>query len=270
MQAAKTPQSEPRSSQERVVDIVMNEDEINWKDMIYKLVREDGMDPWNINITHLSERFLKLLESLKRADFRIGGKVILASSLLLKIKSDRLMLDDLQNLDDLLNDVQEPEGEEELPDGDEQSFEFEQSNLDKFLNDEKKIVPRTPQPRERKVSVFDLVEALEQALETDEKKRQQVLRQQQENQGYDEEKGEGKSFDLTEKTETVRKSLKKMFTKKTSRIYFTDLLPSQKSQDMIFTFIPLLHMENQQKVYLDQNEHFGPIEVKVNNKKLLD
>ncbi|MGM5481500.1 MAG: segregation/condensation protein A [Nanobdellota archaeon] len=265
MQAAENQGMEPQTSQERVVNIVLNEDDLNWRDLIYKLVQEEGMDPWNIDVSKLAARFLKMMETLKEADFRIGGKVVLASSLLLKIKSDRLLLDDIQNLDNLINDVQEPD--EDLLDESE-AFEFEQSNLDQFLNDEKKIVPRTPQPRERKVSVFDLVDALEQALETDVKRKQQVLRRnQQEEQTFETPK---KTFDLSEKMQTMHKTLKKMFMKRTTRVYFNDLLPSQEKLDTVFTFIPLLHMENQRKIDLQQEEHFGPIEVHMHNRKLLD
>ncbi|MFP4118787.1 MAG: segregation/condensation protein A [Candidatus Woesearchaeota archaeon] len=266
IQAAENKGMKPDQSQERVVSIVLNEDELNWKDMIYRLVQEEGMDPWNIDVSRLAARFLKMMESLKEADFRIGGKVVLASSLLLKIKSDRLLLDDLQNLDRLINDVQEPEEDELLDEGG--SFEFEQSNLDQFLNEEKKIVPRTPQPRERKVSVFDLVDALEQALDSDVKKRQQVLRRDQQEETTME--APKKTFDLGEKMQSMQKTLKKMLLKKTSKIYFNDLLPSEEKQDAVFTFLPLLHMENQRKIDMQQEEHFGPIQVLMHNRKLLD
>ncbi|MFW5865657.1 MAG: segregation/condensation protein A [Nanoarchaeota archaeon] len=264
MQAAK--QQGIKSSHERVVDIVLHENDLDWKDMMYNLVQEEGMDPWDINVTKLSTRFLDLMNTLKEADFRIGGKIVLAASLLLKIKSDRLLIDDLKNLDNLINGVTGDETEELLDDGD--FFEFEQSDLDKFLNDGNKIVPRTPQPRERKVSVFDLVDALEQALESDGKRKQQILRNARPQQ--EQMQAPKKTFDLNEKMQTLQKSLKKMFLKKTTKVYFTDLLSSKEKQDQVFTFLPLLHLENQRKIELLQENHFGPIEVNINNRKLLD
>lgn len=44
-------------------------------------------------------------------------------------------------------------------------------------------------------------------------------------------------------------------------------MPSQKKEDKIFTFIPLLHLTNQRKVNLEQKEHFGEIEIMLNTKK---
>jgi len=50
---------------------------------------------------------------------------------------------------------------------------------------------------------------------------------------------------------------------------FTKLVPSEKKEDKIYTFIPLLHLDNQEKVNLMQKEHFGEIEIEMlENKKL--
>ena len=152
------PSAEPVSSHERVMDIVLRQDDLVWKDLIYDLVRQEHMNPWDIDVSLLAEKFLEMLSKLKEMDFRVSGKMVLASSLLLKIKSDRLLLDDIANLDNLINGPAEEFLEED-------PFEFEQAELQQFFAQEHRLVPRTPQPRERKVSVDDLVNALEQALE---------------------------------------------------------------------------------------------------------
>ena len=126
--------SNGKSSHERVFDIILKEDELNWKELIYDLVRKENMDPWDINISHLAERFLVMLRDFKETDFRISGKMVLTSSLLLKIKSDRLLMDDLTALDNLIQGNVE---DEFLEEGD--GFEFEQHDLNQFLNDQKNI-----------------------------------------------------------------------------------------------------------------------------------
>lgn len=254
--APRNPQT-AKSSHERVVDIILKEDDLNWKDMIHDLVREEGMDPWDIDVTRLAKRFLVLIQELKQMDFRISGKMVLASALLLKIKSDRLLLDDIAGLDNLINGVAEEEFLEEEDAG------YAQRDLNAFLNDQKKIVPRTPQPRERKVSVFDLVEALEQALETD-AKRQFFLSKKRNEEDV---KAPTKSFDLTETMDAIQSSLRKMFMKAKTRVFFKDLVFGDSKQDIVYTFLPLLHLETMHKLELLQNEHFGPIEVVVNNRK---
>jgi segregation and condensation protein A len=199
-----------------------------------------------------------MLKELKEMDFRISGKMVLASSLLLKIKSDKLLLEDIAGLDSLING---PEQEDFL---DDDGFEFEQQDLQAFFNDQKKIIPRTPQPRERQVSVFDLVDALEQALSQD-SKRQRVLSRHRDEVEVHTPKS---VFDLSETMETIQEKLGKLFVKPTTRVFFDDLIPDQSKEAKVYTFLPLLHLENQQKVALSQEEHFGPIEVTIYNRKL--
>ena len=249
---------DPVTPQDKVMDIVFKEDDLNWKELMYDLVRSEGMDPWNIDVSLLAEKFLVMLKELKEMDFRVSGKMVLASSLLLKIKSDKLLLEDIAGLDSLING---PAQEEFL---DDDGFEFEQQDLQAFFNDQKRIVPRTPQPRERKVSVFDLVDALEQALDQD-VKRQRVLSRHRDEV---EVRSPKNTFDLSETMETIQEKLGKLFVKPTTRVFFEDLIPDQPKEAKVYTFLPLLHLENQQKVGLSQEEHFGPIEVTVYNRKL--
>jgi len=253
---------ESKSTQEAVFEIVFENDELNWRDLIYDLVRQSGMSPWDVDVSLLAKKFLEALSKLKETDFRISGKMVLTSSLLLKIKSDRLLLEDIAGLDNLINGSAEDEFLDE-----ESGFEFEQTDINQFLNDQRKIVPRTPQPRERKVSVYDLVDALESALETD-VKRQRILNRV----SIDDLEPEVnvKSFDLLSSMNSLQHSLKKLLTKSKSIVPFTDLLPSNDKQDVVFTFLPLLHLENQRKVNLKQEYHFGPIDVEIFNRKLLD
>jgi chromatin segregation and condensation protein Rec8/ScpA/Scc1 (kleisin family) len=52
------------------------------------------------------------------------------------------------------------------------------------------------------------------------------------------------------------------FFKKSETIKFSELTPSSKKEDKIYTFIPLLHLVNSNKIDLEQNEHFGEIFIK--------
>ena len=48
---------------------------------------------------------------------------------------------------------------------------------------------------------------------------------------------------------------------KKDKLTFTKLLNSDSKEDKIYTFIPLLHLETDKKVNLDQKQHFGEIEI---------
>ena len=80
----------------------MKEDEITWKLMLLNLVKEEGLDPWNVDIRVLSERFIEMVKTMKDMDLRVSGKIILAAAILLRLKSEKLLTDDVGAFDQLL------------------------------------------------------------------------------------------------------------------------------------------------------------------------
>ncbi len=145
--------------QEKLFNMLFEEDEITWQTMIYELVRTEEMDPWDIDLKVLSTRFLDIVRDLKKLDFRISGKIILAAAILLRIKSSRLLEEDISHLNQLIASTEE--SEDDIMDDMEGDIDYRQEvDDDKF-----RLIPRTPQPRKRKVSVFDLVDALNKALD---------------------------------------------------------------------------------------------------------
>jgi len=70
--------------EEKLVDIIVEKDEITWKDIIYDLVKSDQMDPWDIDIAKLTKLFIDKLKNLKKFNFKVSGKAVLAAALLLK------------------------------------------------------------------------------------------------------------------------------------------------------------------------------------------
>ena len=53
----------------------------------------------------------------------------------------------------------------------------------------------------------------------------------------------------------------KSFLKKKDNVTFSQLLPSNEKEDVIYTFIPLLHLDNQKKVYMRQEKPFEEIDI---------
>ncbi|MBW2983291.1 segregation/condensation protein A [Candidatus Woesearchaeota archaeon] len=245
----------PKDHESRIFSILFQEDELTWQTIIHELVKTEQMDPWDVSIGTIADRFLIMLRKMKEMDFRVGGKMILAAALLLKMKSDKLMKEDIVALDNLINSPAEEEfdllddlqglagavapGEEQRPD----------------------LVPRTPQPRQRKVSVYDLVEALEEALDTETKK--QVKGQSKAPEVKAPDKQPDMSMLIGKLYSTIRKkfSLNRVLT-------FDQLVPNDTKEDKVLTFIPLLHLDNQRKIDLWQKKHFDTITIKVNKQKL--
>lgn len=237
--------------QEKIFEMLFNEDEITWQTMIYEAVRNEQMDLWDIDISLLAQRFLEMLKKLKEMDFRISGKIILAAAILLKLKSRHLVEKDITELDRLISSSEQTE--EEFYD--ELEADLYQHGAVKIGDDSYQLIPRTPQPRKRKVSVYDLVEALNKALEV---KRRRVI------DTIPDVKIElpKKTTDISVVIQDVYIQIRGFFLKhRQQKLTFTQLIPSDKKEDKVMTFIPLLHLTTQRKIDLFQKVHFGEIEI---------
>tara|TARA_Y100000310_G_scaffold340196_1_gene435163 strand:+ start:906 stop:1610 length:705 start_codon:yes stop_codon:yes gene_type:complete len=232
--------------QDQLLDMLLKKDEITWQSLLYELIKTEQMDPWDIDISLLSKKYLETIRNLKETNFFVSGKVILASAILLKIKSDKLLTEELAKLDSQLFPP-EPEELEELED---------------FIEKPKPnpaLTIRTPQARRRRVTIQDLVSALEKALEVDKRRK---LRRIQQHTPIDIKIPE-KKIDIGEKIKEIYNKIQNFFNIKKEKLTFTKLVDSKKKEDKIYTFIPLLHLDNQNKVDMQQETPFGEIEIKL-------
>jgi len=234
-----------RLAQEKIFSLLFDSEEITWQSIIYDLMKKGEINPWNIDVSILSKKYMQKIRDLRDHDFRISGKVLLASAILLKIKSDRLLGEDLNYFDSLMNDAQN-EDEEGL-------FEEPVTTVDG--EEIPALIPRTPQPRQRKVSIYDLVNALEQALEV---KKRRVMADIPPPPIQT-----PKTKNISVISTDVYAKIKDFFRRSVGRLTFSQLLPSQQRDDKIYTFIPLLHLANQRKIDLHQFQNFGDIEISI-------
>ena len=239
------------SSSDQIYNILMQKDEITWQTIIQDLIKSEQMNPWNIDLSLLSNRYLDTIKTLKTHNFFISGKVILASSILLRMKANKLLLEDIGNLDAQLfqQDVESLE-------------EFEDSTLNEINPDDVNIIPRLPQPRKRRVSMQDLISALSKALEVN---RRKIIRHERYNFVPEMEIPDRK-IDITKRIKQLYEQIVNFFKKTLGKetLTFTKLIPSENKEDKIYAFIPLLYLDSQEKVDLSQKEHFGEIEIGIN------
>jgi len=241
------PQTSQPHGQEYLFELLFDKDEVTWQSMLYELVRTEKMDPWNIDIGLLAQRFLEMLNTLKEMDFRISGKVLLAAAILLKIKSNRLLGADLAYFDGLFKEKEEEEG---LLD------EIQQTEQQEDLSNVQ-LIPRTPQPRKRKVSIFDLVDALQKAIEV---KKRRVMR----DIPSIEVEIPKRKVEISEIIKSTYGRIKSFFRKNQyQKLTFSQLIPSASKQDKVYTYIPLLHLNHQRKIDMTQYQHFGEIEIEL-------
>ena len=250
--------------QDKILDMVMKEDEITWKAMLMDLVKAEGMNPWDIDITLLAQKFLEQVRAFKETDLKVSGKVFLAAAILLRVKSKRLLSEDISNLDRLFAQSEEDEDADGLLD--ELSEKEDRFAMEREKLRDVDLLPRTPQPRSRKVSIYDLVGALQKAMEV---KKRRVFRNIPE---VKIDLNENK-VDISEIITNVYGRIKVFFGRNanTEKMKFNQLIPDTSKEGKVYTFIPLLHLTNERKVNLHQFQHFGEIEIEmIKTKKEVD
>ncbi|MBT3406720.1 segregation/condensation protein A [Candidatus Woesearchaeota archaeon] len=239
--------------QEKIFSILFDEDEINWKGLLYDLVKSEGMDPWDIDVSEISKKYLDMVKKLREMDLKMSGKVLLAAAILLKFKSNHLLSQGINNLDGLFAQSEQEEEIWEEVDG--ELVKVTPDRLKDYQNAE--LIPRTPQPRKRQVSIYDLVDALQQALEV---RNRRVRRYEEEPMEIPE-----KQTDISQLMQELLSDIYEHFEKNlTEKLTFQQLVKDTNREAKVLTFIPLLHLTNQRKVDLDQKEHFGEIEIMLN------
>lgn len=238
----------------QIHNLLFQEDDITWRSLIYELAREGKIDPWDVDISTLTKEYIELVRKLKEHNFRLSGKVILAAAILLKLKSDRLGMDQIMAI---MHPEQGP-SEEEL--------ESEQQELEKHFT-KASLKPRIPGIRKRKVTAAELITALKQALEVDERRKRRLAEIAAAVPPAP--KKPDKKIDIFVKIEAVWNRLKDFINKTTAKqVEFTQIVPSKERKDIIWTFVPLLHLANQNKIELKQDAAFGKILVAVKEKDL--
>jgi len=244
--------------QDKIFDILLKNDDITWKTLIYDLVKSEEMDPWDVNVTLLSRRFITVIKEMQENDLKISGKMLLAAAILLKMKSAHLIDHDIALLDQLINETEE-EIMDEVEDWMDESGQKKSGDQQKY-----KLIPRHPQPRNRKVSIHDLVDALQKAMAS----KKKVLH-----------KYKPVKFSMPDRKFDIMEIIRELYNKvtyysdketgKNQELTFTKLLPPRPGRlEKVYTFIPMLHLDNQRKINTRQEEEFGEIYISLMNNQI--
>ena len=230
--------------QDQVHDLLFSR-ELGWQEIIYDLINTEQLNPWDINITILTEKYLVKIQQLEQADFFVSSKVLLAASLLLRIKSEILLNKYIKSIDEILF------GKEEK-----KKYQLERIELDEDIPE---LVPRSPIPRFKKVTLQELIESLNKAITTENRRiKKEIINRNALRES---------AISLPKKTINISDKIKQMFSNITGhlknpeqkkRVSFTELVGESK-EEKIASFYPLLHLATQKKVWLDQEAHFDEI-----------
>ncbi len=202
--------------------------ELTWEGLIRDIIVDEGLDPWDIDIIRLANRFKEIIDKI---DIATAGKFVLVSSILLSMKSERIFQKEEEEIEELI-----------LP----------------ILNKrEIKLKPRIPAARKRPITLNELIAALKKAVEVKERREKRKKKKEVE---FKPKAFEVKKVKIGELIQNLYDKLTAMF-KKFEIIPFSKLVPSWNRKDIVWTFLPLIHLSAKHKVKLNQEEEFGEIYV---------
>lgn len=237
------------------LDILTVVIEPTWKEFLTDLVASHQMDPWDIDISSVADAYLKKVKEMQSMDLRLPANVILACSLLLKMKSQTISFEE------------EIEEQQEYVEG------FSQTPT--YLNESiPNLLYRQNMPRKRKVTLQELLQAVDEVVR-DVPKQQITINTPREL------KIEIQRADMHELMQFVFEQLKTM-ADNDGLILFSQLVkegyentkieqtPFKKQFDsqaeaLTLYLLPVLHLVQDQKVFAWQDEQVSDIFIKLVN-----
>lgn len=237
-------EDKPSVKQEQIHDLLFNR-EIGWEEIIYDLINTEQLDPWDIDIIILADKYLDKIKQIEEADFFVSSKVLLAASLLLRIKSQILLDKYIKSIDEILFGKKE-----------EKKQILERIDLDEDIPE---LVPKSPLPRFKKVTLNELIESLNKAIVTENRRirKNVVTRSAFIESSFSLPK---RKFSIKDKIRETYRNLYDHFNenKEKKKVSYTEFIGKDR-EERIISFLPLLHLEDQKKVWLQQDSHFDEI-----------
>jgi len=208
------------------------EEEITPVDILLQLVMMGKVDPWNIDIADITEKYIERLREMKDLDLRVSARAILAASILLRMKTEALLYG--------------PEEEKE-----EEKEEHVRVEVDPVVPPIRRV--------DRLYTLDDLIDALMDALEEAERRKPRKKKKV----NIEEEVFVVDDFrvDIEKHVTRLYELVKEVYSETGDRISFWDLVFDFSPKIVARTFLYLLFLSNMGKVELIQEEPFGEIYV---------
>ena len=206
----------------------------DWKDLLFSTVKEQELDPWDVDITRLILLFVDKIKEMREMNLWVPANAILAASILLRMKSDAWT-------------IRKQDVSLFIPD---QILFEEPVDVDSLM----------PVAREttRKISLDELMVAVEDIISRERKKALKKKREPDPIPEYLFDLTDPDSDDFKERVEGVYSRI--MTTLDSGRMtLFSNLLSECSRLEVINTLLPLLYLASQDKVRIWQEDSFGDI-----------
>lgn len=203
-----------------------------------EMAKKGEIDPWNIDVIDVTDKFLRKIEEARKLDLRISARVLLYAAILVRMKSDVIAPQPLMNDEDV--DVEIIEDLEELD-------EIDELSIEKLLITQRRRVKKI-------CTLKDLIEELKraEAIEKRKKRRRKVDLNFVISIPHDE--------SLEEKILEVENFLMKLLQRNRSVTLFSIANTREKILDY---YISLLHLVKRGKFQISQKEFYGDIEIRL-------
>lgn len=211
-----------------VIDLVNNE--ATWRDLLLDLVDKNKLDPWNIDVIDIVDKYIDTVKKLKVLDLRVPANIILAAAILLRLKSNYISLQDYA----------------ETEEASEAGFERPNIVVD-TLNFRLRLPPT------RKISLTELISALDEAMKIKETR----LSPSEKPVPFVPIKLE--NFDIEAETEKLYDIMKENVDKSNMVTFSYMSRLSSINDPLLGLFIPLLFLVHKDKVTIIQEKFFSEI-----------
>jgi len=221
------------------------------------MAKRGEIDPWNIDVVDVTDRFLKRIEDAKKLDLRVSGRVLLYAAILVRMKAEAITLEALGG-----------DEEEELEMYDYDSFyfldeplEFPEEVDDEELDEVILEALTSMRRRVRKITTLkDLIDELRRAEEVERRRRRRRRRERQEEVGIDAALRVPHEESLEEMIARVEREVFEALRKKDTVTLFS-LVKSWDVPTLVDYYVSVLHLAFRKKVEIRQEEFYGDVEI---------
>jgi segregation and condensation protein A len=220
------------TEEENILQMIIQKE--SWEEVIYYIVSLEKLDPWDVDLVKLTDSFLKFIRSVEELDFRIPAKIVFVAAVLLRLKADYLSF--FEEKEEVLEEAQKP---------------FVDLGIDPNLIQLGYPIKRIPK---RQVTLEELIYALKKALAVRERKIERKRIWQAQLQAEIGEEDISKRIDeMLKEIDELMKKLKK------TKLEFRRIVKKWNRDQIVDKFVPLLHLEQNQKIQTEQEDYFKEI-----------
>lgn len=205
----------------------------NWEKLLYYIVEFENLNPYDIDLVKLCDKFLEYMNKAKELDFRIPAKVIFIATFLLKLKLD-LLFPQNQETEEKIKEILD------IP-------KIDISNLE--LNLPIKRLPIS------QITLEELIYSLRKILELKDKKEKKISRLRRIKESM---KEYFEEIEIDKIIEEVYQKILELVKYKDS-LLFDEILEKNDFREIYIKFVSILHLELQKKIKTEQKDFFDKI-----------